>query len=151
MNIFRSNMSLRFPKFLLMGITLLLLTLSGCNPDGSQKIYGTISYNMSQSPSACYVILDDDTDPNNGYIQRDIIDLTATVTSVAYEIDTTDVSSGTYYLEAAWDFGDGNMDPDNDSVWEAKAWFGGIGSNPPGGANITNLNQVYNITLTGLE
>jgi len=43
------------------------------------------------------------------------------------------------------------MDPDNDSVWEAKAWFGGTGSNPPVGANITYLNQVYNISLTGLE
>jgi len=51
---------------------------------------------MDQIPSACYVILDDDTDPNNGYIKRQVIDLSTTATSVAYEIDTTDVSLGTY-------------------------------------------------------
>ena len=139
-----------YHQILLFLISILLLTLSSCNPDGAQKIYGTISYNMDQTPSACYVILDNDTDPNNGYVTRSIIDLTAMTTSVAYEIDTTNVSSGAYYLEAAWDFGTGNMDPDNDSVWEAKAWYGGTSFNPPGGANITNLNQLYNINLAGL-
>ena len=144
-------MSTMFQKFLLLCIPLLLLTLSGCNTDSSQMIYGTITYNMNVTPSACYVILDDDTDPDNGYIKRDIIDINAVTSSVAYEIDTTDVDAGSYYLEAAWDFGAGNMDPDNDSVWEAKAWAGGVSTNPPSEANVTNLNQVYNITLTGLE
>lgn len=95
MDVLRNDLGLRFPYFPLLWIPLLLLTLSSCNPDGSQKIYGTISYNMDQSPSACYVILDADTDPDNGYVKRVIIDLSATATSVAYEIDTTDVSSGT--------------------------------------------------------
>ncbi len=151
MNGLNKKIRILYQSLIFLGTLLLLFTFSGCNPDGSQKIYGTISYNMNQSPSACYVILDDDTDPDNGYVLRTIIDLTAAATSVAYEIDTTDVSSGTYYLEAAWDFGDGNMDPDNDSVWEAKAWYGGVSTNPPAGANITNLNQVYNIALAGLE
>lgn len=136
------------------GIFLLLFIVSACSnsSDSSPRISGTISYTMDRAPSACYVLLDDDTDPDNGYIKRVTIDITdSTTTSVAYDIDTADVPTGIYYLEAAWDFGSGNMDPDNDSVWEAKAWFGGVGSSPPSAANISDLSRVYNITLTGLN
>ena len=37
------------------------------------------------------------------------------------------------------------------SKWEAKAWYGGTGSNIPVSANVTDLNGYYSITLTGLE
>lgn len=116
------------------------------------SIYGTISYTSSnQDSSAYYVILDDDNDVTNGYIKRQIINTATYKTSVNYEIDTTDVSAGSYFLLGGWDFGSGNMDPSNPSVWEAKAWYGGVGTNPPALSNITDLNGNYNIILTGLN
>jgi hypothetical protein len=67
--------------------------------DGSggagSKIYGTLTYN-GETDSAFYIILDDDTDESNGYIKREIINPTGSVSSVSYEIDTSDVPAGTH-------------------------------------------------------
>ncbi len=122
----------------------------------SGKIYGTLTHNGNAN-SAYYVILDNDTDESNGYIKREIISPTTDVTSVSYEIDTSDVPAGSYYLLAGYDlytpFDLANMDPDDSSKWEAKAWYGGSTSNPvnpPSSPNITGLYGEYNITLIGL-
>jgi hypothetical protein len=117
------------------------------------KIHGTLTYN-GETDSAFYIILDDDTDESNGYIKREIINPTGNVSSVTYEIDTSNVPSGSYYLLSGYDsYSPSNMDPEDSSVWEGKAWYGGSTSypvNPPSTANINDLDSEYNITLIAL-
>jgi hypothetical protein len=121
--------------------------------ESGSSINGKITYN-GHADSAYYIILDDDTDESNGYIKRAIINPTTDVSSVSYEIDTGDVPQGSYYLLSGWDsYSLDNMDPDNSSKWEAKAWYGGSTSypvTPPSAPNITHLSMKYNITLIGL-
>ncbi len=124
--------------------------------NGSSRMYGTLTHNGNAN-SAYYIILDDDTDESNGYVKREIINPATDVTSVAYEIDTSDVAPGSYYLLSGYDlytpFDLANMDPEDSAKWEAKAWYGGSTSNPvtpPSSPNITVPGGRYDITLVGL-
>jgi hypothetical protein len=145
---------------LVAGIVLFLLLCFGCHPSGEGFITGTISYsngfldpgNTYLTEAYCYVFLDSDTDILNGYQQRLIIELTASATSLDYEIDTSEVPAGSYFLLGAYDWseGDDNTDPGNPSYWEAKGWYGSGNTSPPVSPNVADLSGEYDIILYGL-
>jgi len=77
----------------------------------------------------------------------------AGTTSISYEIDTSGITAGSYYLLAAYDFGvdnDGNTNPEKPGYWEAKGWKGSTDTNPSASANVSDLSAGYDITLHGL-
>jgi len=138
-------------------LVLLLLFLNGCSQSSDGVLSGTLSYGdgfaVGAGGNACYVFLDTDTDITNGYIKRLIIPDTTDVTSLSYEIDTSDVAAGSYFLLGVYDFEDvagTNMDPAEPMVWEAVKWWGGTAENPPGAANVTDLSGTYALVLVGL-
>ena len=129
-----------------MAVTVILF--SGC--DEVKGIFGTITFvTMDTVPSNVYVILDTDTDPDNGSVKRVNINISSSTSSVPYFLDTTDVAAGTYYLLGAWDYAKESniIDPDSMAHWDAHAWYGDSGSVPPGSENITNMNAQYDIVL----
>lgn len=127
-----------------------VLVLTGCPDDFI--LNGVISFdNPPAEAGDCYVFIDDNTDVTDGYLARVIIHYTVPVTSIPFALDTSGIPEGTYYLLGAIDWGVENMDPDNPAVWEYRGWWGGIGSLPPTGANLTNLTGGYGITLFGLN
>jgi hypothetical protein len=147
---------------------LLISTLSSCKKEkddgvmSGDLIYSNGYVNSSQyftiNEAYLYVFIDDDTDITNGFIARltiDIINVTPGTTTISYDIDISELSSGSYYLLAAYDFGiegqPSNTDPDNPQVWEAKGWFGSTTTSPPASANVSNLSDDYDITLKGLN
>lgn len=142
--------------FTFIGFIIFIAVLSGCSLFSTSKsIRGVVSYatngNATDGYGSFYIILDDDTDVTNGYTARQIIPLDSAVTSVNYQIDTSDVPAGCYFLRGAWDFGNGNMDPDNPSVWEAGGWYGTNTADPPSFANIVDRDSIYNFSLIGFE
>jgi hypothetical protein len=135
-----------------------LLLITGCPSNPADEILsGTLSYSsgfaVGAGGNACYVFLDTDTDITNGYIKQLIIPDTTAVTSLSFEIDTSDVPAGTYFLLGVYDFEDiagTNMDSEDPMVWEALKWWGGTGSSPPASANVTNLSGTYSLVLVDL-
>lgn len=136
---------------LLIVLVLAITLLSGC--DEVQVIYGTISIDLDKVPSNIYVRLDDNTNPDDGYIKMVIIENSSPVLSVAYIMDTTDVAAGSYYLLGGWDYAkeDNLIDPETFAEWDAIAWYGGIDDDPPNSANVSSLNSQYDITLYELQ
>ena len=91
---------------LIVGIFLTSIIVGGCGSSSDSSsgpdniLSGTITYSIpSEFNEDCsfYVFLDNDTDITNGYIKRIIISYVSPPSSpFNYEIDTTDVPSGSY-------------------------------------------------------
>ncbi|MCX6328670.1 MAG: hypothetical protein NTZ85_04015 [Bacteroidia bacterium] len=105
-------------KWVYLTLFVMLFTFSGCKKDKDKDdgiLSGKVTYTngfrttegSSITQAYCYVFIDNDADITNGYVKRLIIDLmavTAGTQTINYEINTSDVPSGTYYLLGAYDF-----------------------------------------------
>jgi hypothetical protein len=157
-NIMKKSFCILWQRFISLNLVLCMFILfPGCKKENN-GLSGTITFNFNavSSDVFCYVFLDDDAIVTNGYVDRLIIPITSTVSSVDYSFDTADVPAGSYYLLGGYDFSsdpsvEDNTDADNPLVWEARAWYGGTGSLPPTEANVSDLNKKCNFTLTGLN
>ncbi len=97
-----------------------------------------------------YVYLDSDNDITNGYVKRIVTTYTLPFNPTDFEIDTSDVPDGSYYLSAAIDFGAGNMDPDDPTRWEKRGWGGSSTYQPGSSPSVSDLDGDYNITMHGI-
>jgi hypothetical protein len=153
-------------RWVYLTLFVMLFNFSGCKKDKDKDdgiLSGKVTYANGFRVSTyitqayCYVFIDNDADITNGYVKRLIIDLmavTAGTQTINYEINTSDVPSGTYYLLGAYDFAvdnDGNTDPEIPGYWEAKGWFGSSTTSAPASANVSDLSGEYDINLYGLD
>jgi hypothetical protein len=155
-------------KWVFITLFAMLFTFFGCKKDKdkddgilSGKVNYAIGFRVTEGSSItqayCYVFIDDDTDITNGYIKRliiDLMDVTAGTQTINYEINTSDVPAGTYYLLSAYDFAvdnDGNTDPEIPGYWEAKGWFSSSTTSAPASANVSDLSGEYDLNLYGLD
>ena len=150
-------------KLLMVLAVVFAMMAGGCKKEGDGILDGVITYDsgfMNQGPvlitgAWLYIFIDDDSDVTNGYVkllQTDLLDIAEGTKALNYQMETSEIPEGDYYLVAAYDFEtvDDNTDPENPLVWEAIGWYGSDNTNPPSSANVTDLSERYNITLHGL-
>jgi hypothetical protein len=145
----------------LVGAVLFSLSIAGCASSSDDTLRGEISYANGLRNADddyycdyfyCYIYLDDDTDITNGYAALKVIEITSACTSIEYEMDTSNVPAGSYYLLAAYDFDSTleSMHTDSPYGWEAIGWYGSDTTSPPATGSVAPSGE-YDIALHGLS
>lgn len=125
-------------------VMILFITgVSGCNLE--QFISGIVTLSDMSVGNYIIVILDDDRDPTDGYLSNTTVEITVGgAVPVAYVLDTTGISDGTYFLVAGYNADSSETDP---ASWTGLGWYGADPPSEPNEANVSDMKGRYNIDM----